>query len=55
MSHSVDIFVRQFGVQPTKMTPLKSGDRALALKTQGRGSSEKMFSQEVEKADPLSV
>lgn len=46
MSHSEDIFffVGEFGVQPAKLTPLKSWDLAPALKTKGGGSSsEKMY------------
>lgn len=45
MSHSEDIFVRRFGVQPARVTPLKSSDGlAPALEMQrGGGSSEKMF------------
>lgn len=55
MSHSEDIFVSEFGVHPAKLTPLKSWDLALALKTQRRGGGvllKRCFSQEVKRSDP---
>lgn len=43
MSHSEDIFVREFGVHPAKITPLKSWDLAPALKKQGGVLPKNMF------------
>lgn len=50
-------FVGEFGVQPAKLTPLKSWDLAPALKTKGGGGVllKRCISQEVEIADPLSA